>query len=201
MDAAKRLGALNFVGNEEYTAGLGGGEYFGSHGVKNVLCVNTLPGATNTEARCKGIADGIAKSGGKSSQLPLPSSSFGNPTAVAQAIKAALLKDTTVDGAVTISAGDANSAANAIGQAGVGDKVQLASFDMDETGLDRIKDGSQLFVIDQQPYLQGYIAVSLLNGFVNYGLDLPTKPILTGPGIVNKDNVDTTIAGAQAGAR
>jgi simple sugar transport system substrate-binding protein len=72
---------------------------------------------------------------------------------------------------------------------------------MDETGLDRIKDGSQLFVIDQQPYLQGYIAVSLLNGFVNYGLDLPTKPILTGPGIVNKDNVDTTIAGAQAGAR
>jgi simple sugar transport system substrate-binding protein len=201
MDAAKRLGALNFVGNEEYTAGLGGGEYFGGHGVKNVLCVNTLPGATNTEARCKGIADGIAKSGGKSSQLPLPSSSFGNPTAVAQAIKAALLKDATVDGTVTISAPDANSAANAIGQAGVTDKVQLASFDMDETGLDRIKDGSQLFSIDQQPYLQGYLAVSLLNGFVNYGLDLPTKPILTGPGIVNKDNVDTTIAGARAGAR
>jgi simple sugar transport system substrate-binding protein len=201
MDAAKRLGALNFVGNEEYTAGLGGGAYFGSHGAKNVLCVNTLPGATNTEARCKGIADGIAKSGGKSNQLPLPSSSFGNPTAVAQAIKAALLKDTTIDGAVTISAGDANSAANAIGQAGVGDKVQLASFDMDETGLDRIKDGSQLFAIDQQPYLQGYLAVSLLNGFVNYGLDLPTKPVLTGPGIVSKENVDTTIAGAQAGAR
>jgi simple sugar transport system substrate-binding protein len=201
MDAAKRLGALNYVGNEEYTAGLGGGAYFASHGAKNVLCVNTLPGATNTEARCKGIADGIAKSGGKSNQLPLPSSSFGNPTAVAQAIKAALLKDTTIDGAVTISAGDANSAANAIGQAGVGDKVQLASFDMDETGLDRIKDGSQLFAIDQQPYLQGYLAVSLLNGFVNYGLDLPTKPVLTGPGIVSKQNVDTTIAGAQAGAR
>src|SRR5580692_3623115 len=201
MDAAKRLGAMNYVGNEEYTAGLGGGEYYGGHGAKNVLCVNTLPGATNTEARCKGIADGIAKSGGKSNQLPLPSSSFGNPTAVAQAIKAALLKDTTIDGAVTISAGDANSAANAIGQAGVGDKVQLASFDMDETGLDRIKDGSQLFAIDQQPYLQGYLAVSLLNGFVNYGLDLPTKPILTGPGIVSKENVDTTIAGAQAGAR
>ena len=201
MDAAKRLGAMNYVGNEEYTAGLGGGEYYGSHGAKNVLCVNTLPGATNTEARCKGIADAIGKSGGKSSQLPLPSSSFGNPTAVAEAIKAALLKDNTTDGVITISAGDANSAANAISQAGVVDKVKLASFDMDETGLQRIKDGKQLFSIDQQPYLQGYLAVSLLHGYVQYGLDLPTKPVLTGPGIVDASNVDTTIAGAAAGAR
>jgi simple sugar transport system substrate-binding protein len=201
MDAVKRLGAMNYVGNEEYTAGLGGGEYFGSNGTKNVLCVNTLPGATNTEARCKGVAEGVAKSGGKSSQLPLPSSSFGNPTAVAQAIKAALLRDKTVDGLITISAGDANSAANGIKQAGVGDKVKLASFDMDETGLGRIKDGSQLFAVDQQPYLQGFLAVSLLNGNVAYGLDLPTKPVLTGPGIVDKDNVDKTLAGAKAGAR
>jgi simple sugar transport system substrate-binding protein len=201
MDAAKRLGALNYVGNEEYPAGLGGGEYFGSKGAKNVLCVNTLPGATNTEDRCKGIADGISKSGGKSSQLPLPSSTFGNPTAVAEAIKAALLKDATVDGVITISAGDANSAANSIAQAGVGDKVKLASFDMDETGLQRIKDGTQLFSIDQQPYLQGYLAVSLLNGYVNYGVDLPTRPVLTGPGIVDSANVEATLKGAAAGAR
>jgi simple sugar transport system substrate-binding protein len=201
MDAAKRLGAMNYVGNEEYTAGLGGGEYYGGHGAKNVLCVNTLPGATNTESRCKGIADGISKSGGKSSQLPLPSSSFGNPTAVAQAIKAALQKDASVDGVITISAGDANSAAIAISQVGAEGKTKLGSFDMDETGLQRIKSGAQLLAIDQQPYLQGYLAVSLLNGYVNYGLDLPTKPVLTGPGIVDASNVDTTMAGAKAGAR
>jgi len=201
MDAAKRLGAMNYVGNEEYAAGLGGGTYYGSHGAKNVLCVNTLPGATNTEDRCKGIADAIVKSGGKSSQLPLPSSSFGNPTAVAEAIKAAVLKDNTIDGVITISAGDANSAANAISQANAGDKVKLASFDMDETGLQRIKAGTQMFAVDQQPYLQGYLAVSLLNGFVNYGLDLPTRPVLTGPGIVDAANVDATMAGAAAGAR
>jgi simple sugar transport system substrate-binding protein len=201
MDAAKRLGAMNYVGSDEYVAGVGGGEYFGAHGVKKVLCINTLPGATNTESRCKGVADGIAKQGGTSSQLPLPSSSFGNPTAVAQAIKAALLKDPSVDGAITISAPDANAAANAISQAGAGDKVKLASFDMDETGLARIKDGKQMFAIDQQPYLQGYLAASLLNSFVEYGLDLPTKPVLTGPGVVSKDNVDATMAGAKAGAR
>jgi simple sugar transport system substrate-binding protein len=201
MDAAKRLGAQNYVGNDEYAAGVGGGRYFASHGVKNVLCVNTEPGQTNIEDRCKGIADAMVKGGGKSSELPLPVSSYGNPTAVGEAVKAALLKDKTVDGVVTIGVADASSSAAAIAQAAVGDKVKLASFDMDETGLQRIKDGTQLFAIDQQPYLQGYLAVSLLNGFVEYGLELPTKPVLTGPGIVDASNVDATMGGAVAGAR
>jgi simple sugar transport system substrate-binding protein len=201
MEVASKLGAKNYIGNDEYLAGVAGGEYFGTHGAKKVLCVNTLPGAANTEARCKGIADGIAKHGGAAEQLPLPSTSFGNPTAVAQAIKGALLKQSGVDGLITISAGDANSAATAISQAGAGDKVKLGSFDMDEAVLKRIKDGTQLFAIDQQPYLQGYLAVSLLNGLVNFGLDLPTKPILTGPGIVSAANVDATLAGAAAGVR
>ena len=201
MDAVKRLGAQNYVGNEEYTAGVGGGDYFGAKGTKNVLCVNTLPGATNTEARCKGVADGIAKSGGKSSQLPLPSSSFGNPTAVAQAIKAALQKDKSIDGVITISAGDANSAATGIAQAGLVKQVKLAAFDMDSTNLQRISDGTQLFCIDQQPYLQGYLAVSMLNSYVQYGLKVASAPILTGPGIVDASNVAATLAGAKAGAR
>lgn len=201
MDAAKRLGAQNFVGSDEYIAGSGGGEYFSKHGSKNVLCVNTLPGANNTEARCKGVADGIAKAGGKSGQLPLPSSSFGNPTAVAQAIKAALQKDKSIDGVITISAGDATSAAAGISQAGLAKTVKLGTFDMDPTNLQRIKDGTQLFCIDQQPYMQGYLAVSLLNGYVQYGLKVPTAPILTGPGIVDAANVAATIAGAAAGAR
>lgn len=201
IDAAKRLGAMNFIGSDDYLAGVEAGANFVKHGSRNALCVNTLPGATNTEARCKGLTDGMTKESAKAAQLPLPSSSFGNPTAVAEAVKAALLKDPTIDGVITVSAPDGNSAANAIMQAAVGDKVRLATFDMDETALQRIKDGSQAFAVDQQPYLQGFLAVSLLNGYVNYGLDLPTKPILTGPGIVDSTNVDATMNGVQAGAR
>jgi simple sugar transport system substrate-binding protein len=200
-DKAKELGAINYVGNEEYPAGVAGGEYFATHGAKNVICVNTVPGAGNLEARCKGVSDGISKAGGKSTQLPLPASSFGNPTAVAEAIKATLLKDATIDGVVTISAFDADSAANGIQQAGLAAKVKLGSFDMNETTLDRIKAGAQLFAIDQQPWLQGFLAVSLSDGFVNYGLKTATPTILTGPGIVDASNIDATLAGAKAGYR
>jgi len=200
-DKAKELGAINYVGNEEYPAGLAGGAHFATHGAKNVLCVNTVPGAQNLEDRCKGISDGISKLGGKSTQLPLPASSFGNPTAVAEAIKASLLKDKSIDGLVTISAGDADSAAVGIEQAGATGKVKLGSFDMNETCLDRIKAGTQLFAIDQQPWLQGFLAVTMADGFVNYGLKVATAPVLTGPGVVDASNIDATLAGAKAGYR
>ena len=201
IDAAQSVGALNYVGSEESAAGKAGGEFFGRSGQKNVLCVNTLPGAANTEARCKGIADGIQASGGKSSQLPLPSSKFGDPTAVSQAIKAALLKDGSIDGLVTISAPDANSAAQAIKQGNLGDKVKLGTFDLDPTQLERIKGGEQLFAIDQQPYMQGYLAVSMLSAYIQWGIDLPQKPLLTGPAIISAENVDAVMAGAKAGVR
>ena len=201
IEAADRLGAMNYIGSDEYVAGVAGGEYFGTHGSANVICVNNLPGHVALEARCQGVADGIAKHGGKSKQLPLPATLHGDRTAVAEAIKAALVRDPAVDGVVTTSADSASSAAVGISQAGVVDSVQLGTFDIDEATLQRIAAGTQLFAIDQQPYLQGYLAVSLLNGFVNYGLDVPTSPILTGPGMVDIDNVEATIAGVKAGAR
>ncbi len=200
-DKARELGAINYIGNEEYTAGLAAGAYFATHGMKNVICVNTVPGAQNLEDRCRGVADGAAKEGGVSNQLPLPASAFGDPTAVAEAIKATLLKDTTISGAVTISAADANSAATGIEQAGLTGKVALASFDMDGAGLDRIKAGTQLFAVDQQPWLQGFLAVTMADAYVNYGLAISNTPVLTGPGIVDSANIDATLAGAGAGYR
>ena len=197
---AKELGAINYIGNEEYPAGLAAGAYFGTHEVKNVICVNTVPGAQNLEDRCRGVSDGITPEGGVSNQLPLPASAFGDPTAVAEAIKATLLKDPTITGVITISAGDANSAAIGIEQSGM-TTVSLASFDMDGAGLDRIKTGSQLFAVDQQPWLQGFLAVSMADAYASFGTAIASAPVLTGPGIVDAANVDATIAGAAAGFR
>lgn len=201
LAAATKLGAMNYIGSDDKAAGLAGGKYLGSHGAKDVLCVNTLPGAANSEARCNGIAEGIKSTGGTSKQLPMPSSNFGNPTAVSQGIKGALLKDKNIDAVVTIGTTDADSAASAISQAGVGSRVKLGTFDMDTTQLKRIQKGTQLFAIDQQPYMQGYLAVSMANSYVLYGLNLPQKPLLTGPAIIDSSNVKSAIAGAKAGVR
>ena len=200
-DKAKELGAINYVGSDEYVAGKAGGENFAAKGSKHVICINTLPGTANIEARCKGVIEGITGKGGKAEQLPLPSSSFGNATAVAEAIKATLLKDPSIDGAITISAGDADSAAIGIGQANAGAKVKLGSFDLNKAGLARIKAGAQAFAIDQQPYLQAYLASSLLASAIDFGTSLPTFPVLTGPGIVDSSNIDATLAGVAKGAR
>lgn len=200
-EKAAELGAINYVGSDEYVAGKAGGAYFAEHGAKHVICVNTIPGAANTEARCKGVIEGMQAGGGAAEQLPLPATSFGDPTAVAEALKASLLKDDSIDGLITISAGDADSAAIGIQQAGKTEAVKLGSFDMNGAGLDRIKEGTQLFSIDQQPYLQSYLAVSLLASSIDFGTALPTNPVLTGPGIVDASNVEATLAGVAAGAR
>jgi simple sugar transport system substrate-binding protein len=201
IDAAKRVGAVKYIGSDDYEAGKAGGVKFAEEGAKNILCVNTVPGSANQEARCKGIKDGATSNGSSSKQLPLPSSNFGNPSAVTQAIKGALLKDSSIDALVTIGVGDADSAAAAIQQAKVGDKVKLGTFDLSQSQLDRIKGGSQLFAIDQQPYLQGFYVVSIANQYLSYGVLPPQNPILTGPLLVTKDNVDAAIAGAKAGVR
>ncbi|PYG58597.1 substrate-binding domain-containing protein [Rhizobium sp. UGM030330-04] len=200
-EKAKELGAINYVGSDEYLAGVAGGEYFAKQGKNNVICVNTVPGAANLEARCKGVLDGITKAGGTGKQLPLPATSFGDATAVAEAIKATLLQDGKIDGVLTISAGDADSAAIGVMQAGKTGTALLGTFDLNQSGLDRIKDGTQGFAIDQQPYLQSLLAVTLLASAIDFGTDLPTAPVLTGPNIVDKSNIEATLAGVAKGAR
>lgn len=200
-DKAKELGAVNYIGNEEYPAGLAGGRYFSKHGAKHVLCVMTVPGAQNHQDRCRGIKDGMAESNLQSTGLPLPPSSYGNPTAVAEAIKATLMKDASIDAVFAVSSSDADAMASGIKQAGKTKSVMLGSFDMNIAGLTRIKNGEQVFAIDQQPWLQGFLAVSLCDAYVNYALELASFPVLTGPGIVDKSNVDAVMVGGKQGYR
>lgn len=201
VEAADRLGAMNYVGSDDYEAGVAAGAYFFAHDSSNLVCINTLPGAANIEDHCRGMNDSIAASGGTGDTLPLPATAFGSSTAVAQAVKAYLLQHPDVTGVYTIGNVDANSAISAVMQSGKTGKVFVGGVNMDETILNNINTGKQLFTIDQQGYLQGYLAVSILNGRVNYGLTVPTREILTGPGIVDSSNVEATISGVQAGTR
>ena len=82
IEAADRLGAMNYVGAVDYKAGVAGGAYLAKKGSKNGVCVNSLPGAANIEDYCKGFIEGMTKGGGKAVQMPLPATAQGNVSAV-----------------------------------------------------------------------------------------------------------------------
>lgn len=200
-DKAGEVGAINYFGNNEYTAGVAGGEYLAAQGAKRILCVIHVPGAINLETRCDGVTEGATPAGAEIIRLPLQANLDGNMAGTSEAIKAELLRDPTIDAVIMLAAGGADAAAIAIEQAGMGATVKLGSFDMNQAGLDRIKAGTQAMAIDQQPYLQSFLAVTMLAVKIDYGLDLATDPVLTGPAIIDATNVDATLAGVAAGLR
>jgi len=201
IEAADRLGALNYVGAVDYKAGVAGGEYLSKAGKKNGLCVNSLPGAANIEDYCNGFIEGMNNAGAEGSTLPLPATAQGNVTAVAQAVRAHLLQNPDIDAVFTTANLDAVGAAQAIAQTGKADSISLCGINFDEAILSQISKGQQDCAIDQQGYQQGFYSVSILNGYVNYGLSIPTREILTGPGVVDASNIDATMSGAKQGTR
>lgn len=201
IEAADRLGAMNYVGAVDYKAGVAGGDYLGKAGNLNGVCVNSLPGAANIEDYCRGFTDGITAAGGSADVLPLPATAEGNVTAVAQAVRAYLLQHPDVNAVFTTANLDAVGVAQAISQSGKGGSVKFCGVNFDEAILAQIDAGTQACAIDQQGYQQGFYAVSILNGYVNYGLTIPTREILTGPGIVDSSNIKSTEAGAKQGTR
>jgi simple sugar transport system substrate-binding protein len=201
IKAADRLGAMNFVGAEPYLSGRGAGEYFAKNNYKNAVCLNTLPGAANIEAFCKGMIDGVTSGGGKGSVLPLPATSFGSATAVAQALKGHLLQNPEISAVFSIGNVDTNSAISGVLQSGKKGKVAVCGMNIDESALNNIKNGSQLCGIEQGPYMLGYLSVAILNAYVNYGVSVTTRDIETGPIVVDASNVEAAIKGVKAGAR
>jgi simple sugar transport system substrate-binding protein len=65
-----------------------------------------------------------------------------------------------------------------------------------------VKNGSIDFAVDQQPYLQGYMAIDALwlakrNGTTVGG----GRPVYTGPSFVDQSNIDTIADAAREGLR
>lgn len=201
LEAADRLGAMNYVGAVDYKSGFAGGEYLAKAGHKNGACVNTLPGAANIEAFCAGFNDGLKENGGTGSVLQLPATAFGDATAVAQAVRAHLLQNPDIDAMFAIGDGDTNATVSGIQQAGKTGSVHVCGMNFNDSILANIQAGSQDCAVDQQGYQQGFFAVSILNNFANYGVTIPTREILTGPGVIDASNVEQVIAGVKAGAR
>jgi simple sugar transport system substrate-binding protein len=119
---------------------------------------------------------------------------------VRSTIAGKLRQDPSIDLVVTLGAPFAITAIDSVKDAGSHAKV--ATFDTNPQIPAVIRSGALQWAIDQQPYLQGYLAVDSLwlqktNGNVIGG----GAPVLTGPYFVDKSNVDRIQAFAARGTR
>jgi simple sugar transport system substrate-binding protein len=193
------IGAINYFGSDEYAAGFGGGKYLAEKGAKHILCHIQVPGAINLAERCRGVTDGATKAGAKVTILETPANLDGDVTGTAEALKAEFIGDMSIDAMVSCADFGAAAGANAVEQ--TGQKIMVSAFDFSPASLERISSGKQTMAIDQQPYLQGFLATSMLAAHIDFGTEISTDPVLTGPAIIDASNVDAVKSGAAKGAR
>jgi simple sugar transport system substrate-binding protein len=189
------IGATTHVGQTEFIAGQGAGERFNEAGATKILCGIQEQDNVALSERCEGVADTFS---GEvvASFMDLDA----DQTAQEAAINAALSADPDIDAfqgvgpVITLSG---LRAAEALGL-----DLVIGGFDVTPDLLAAIQDGTILFTVDQQQYLQGYLPIILMYLEVtNQNTAGGGLPILTGPGFVTPDNVADVKALVATGTR
>ena len=177
---------MTYLGQDEYQGGyLGGLRLAAGGGVKGV-CINQQVGHTGLDKRCNGFIDAMEENGIAAEVLAI-----GDDPAEAQTIiDDYYTANPDTDIFMTLGPNGANPFYAFMDAAGLGaGDVTHGTFDLSTEIIARIKDGTSMFGIDQQPFLQGYGAVQALMLKIRYGISpaLPVTP--TGPGFVDLSNV------------
>ncbi|MEV7203299.1 sugar ABC transporter substrate-binding protein [Streptomyces griseoluteus] len=191
----KKLGLLQFFGQDESVAGEALGKKLNEVGAKRIVCVIHEQGNVGLTQRCDGVKKTFS---GKTETL------YVNGTdrpSVQSTITAKLKQDSSLDHVVTLGAPFALTAVQSVADGG--GKAKVATFDLNKDLTGAVKKGTIEFAVDQQPYLQGYLAVDSLwlyknNGNYSGGGE---QPVLTGPAFVDKSNVDRVAEFAAKGTR
>jgi len=191
---SKAFGALTHIGSNEKVAGQAVGSELKTQGVKNVICVVQEAGNVSLEQRCAGVKDTL---GGTVTNLQVDNNNLPGAQSL---IQAKLQQDKSVDGVVTLGAQVATVAAGAISTAG--SSAKLATFDLNADVAKSVIDGKVLFAVDQQPYLQGYLAVVMLTQYKhNLNVLGGGQPVLTGPNLITKENAAAVLKLSAGGTR
>jgi len=195
LDDWKKLGMLEYFGQDENIAGQAFGERLNETGAKHAVCVIQEQGHVALEARCAGLKKGFK---GKVENLYVNGTDMPS---VKSTLTAKLQGNSSIDQVVTLGAPFALTAVQSVQDAN--SKAKVATFDLNKELVKAVQDGQVQFAVDQQPYLQGYLAVDGLWLYKNNGnfSGGGTAPVLTGPAFVTKDNVDTIAKFADKGTR
>ncbi|MET8975629.1 sugar ABC transporter substrate-binding protein [Streptomyces sp. NPDC004539] len=191
----KSLGLLEFFGQDESVAGEAFGNRLNTDGAKKVVCVIQEQGNVGLTQRC----DGLKKTFKGTTEI-LNVNGTDMPS-VQSTITAKLRQDTAIDRVVALGAPYALTAVKSVSESG--SKAKVATFDLNKELVKAVQDGSIEFAVDQQPYLQGYLAVDGLwlyknNGNYSGGGE---QAVLTGPAFVDKTNVAKVAEYAAKGTR
>ena len=195
----ERLPYLIYIGGNEYEGGAeAANQVLAAGQPSRAVCLNSFPGHVGLEARCAGWADVMQQAGVVVEQVDVS----GGAVQAEAALSAYLIANPDADAFFTVSPGPENYgvALSTLKAEGLIGDVALTTFDMNDEILAAIRSGETLAAIDQQPYLQGYLASVLARQYLDAGL-MPGRDILTGPGVVNAANIDKVLAGADLGRR
>ncbi|MFD4570744.1 sugar ABC transporter substrate-binding protein [Streptomyces sp. NPDC058417] len=191
----KKLGLTEFFGQDETVAGVALGNRLNTEGAKKVVCIVQEQGNIGLTQRCDGVKKTFS---GTTETL------FVNGTdmpSVKSTISAKLKTDSSIDYVVALGAPFALTAVQSVSE--TGSKAKIATFDLNKELTGAIQKGTIQFAVDQQPYLQGYLAVDSLWLYKNNGnyMGGGEQPVLTGPAFVDKSNVEAVAAYAAKGTR
>ena len=194
FDAWKKLGVPQYFGQDETLSGRTAGERLTTDGAKKVLCIIHEQGNVALESRCAGVAQGFK---GETVVLNVNSADM---TAVDSAVTAKLQQDPSIDHVMALDASIALTAVKSKGAAG--SKAVIDTFDTNAEIVTAIKSGDVGWAVDQQPFLQGYLAVDSLWLFINNRNTIGGgTPVLTGPAFIDKSNIDAIAEYAARGTR
>jgi len=187
-------GALSYFGSDESLAGETAGKRASDEDYKNLLCVIQEQGQVQLEARCDGVKKTFT---GKWQKLYV---NGRDAPSVKSTMSAKLAQDKSIDLIVTLGSQEALAAISAIKESS--SKAKVGTFDFNPQIPPKINSGELVWAIDQQPYLQGYLAVDSLWLYKNNGNILGGgKATLTGPYVVDKNNIELVGKFAEAGTR
>lgn len=180
-EQAREVGALMYVGQPEYDAGLAAGMRAKGDGVTSFVCVNHAIQQPTVGERCRGFADGLGVELGDSMM-----DSGTDPAEIKNKVLAYLAANPETNGILTLGPVSADPTIAALKENGMAGQIYFGTFDLGEEIVKAIKDGTIAWGIDQQPFLQAYLPVVILTNYDRYGV-LPGNNINSGPGFVTKD--------------
>ncbi|MEU5666133.1 sugar ABC transporter substrate-binding protein [Streptomyces longwoodensis] len=191
----KKLGLLEFFGQDETVAGEALGNKLNSVGAKKAVCVVQEQGNVGLTQRCDGVKKTFS---GSLENLYVNGTDMPS---VKSTITAKLKQDSSLDHVIALGAPIALTAVQSVTDAG--SKAKVATFDLNKDLTGAISQGTIEFAVDQQPYLQGYLAIDSLWLYKNNGnyMGGGEQPVLTGPAFVDKSNVDSVAQFAAKGTR